>query len=453
MQEADIARIRFGYGFGPGTEAVTLADMSRSLSQPDDEARRFPSLSFSEALGLGRDFNAARQAVREEQAGAQDLYDATRAALRQEADRAIRHSFARIAHSRTPLRERLTWFWADHFTAIHRGSLIRAAPLSFLDETIRPHLTGHFGEMLKAVTKHPSMLLYLDQNRSVGPASPAGQRQGRGLNENLARELLELHTMGAGSGYSQADVRQAAELLTGLSFRRQDGFVFRPNAAEPGPETILGQTYGSDGPARLEDIDAFLDDLALRPETARHVARKLAVHFLSDDPPRDVVETLHAVYQETEGDLGAVTAALLDHPQSASLSLQKVKWPMEYIASGLVAFGLDGAAVMDLSDREFRQMVVGPMQRMGQTFMHPDGPDGWPEAASHWVAPQALAVRISWSIATARRIGRGAGDPRVFLDQTLGVLAGDRLRFAVSAAETREEGIALALASAEFNRR
>lgn len=365
----------------------------------------------------------------------------------------LQTAFQRIVASYTPLRERLTWFWADHFSIAPRGSLVRAAAMSFVDEAVRPFMLGAFSDMLKAVMRHPSMLFYLDQHLSIGPDSRAAARSGRGLNENLARELLELHTLGVGSGYSQADVRATAELLTGLSIDPQRGFVFRANAAQPGPETVLGKSYGSDQRAQVDDIDAFLEDLALRPETARHLARKLAVHFLDDEPPEELIADLSATYQHSNGNLGEVTKVLLEHPDTGKLPLRKAKTPFEFIASSMVALGVDPSDISKFTARDLRRLIQRPLVTMGQPFMRPQGPDGWPEDPAHWITPQGLASRISWAVAFANLAGQQVEDPRMLLDQALGPIASDRLRFAVSAAETHVEGVALVLASAEFNRR
>jgi len=452
MEETDIARVRFGYGFGPDAPRLTARALFDGLAGPDEAMARFPSIGLTRAMEIGGAFIDARQAQRRGEDGAQARRMAAMRDLRAATDASAQKSIARLVGSASPLRERLTWFWADHFTVVTRNPAVRAANLSFLDETIRPHLTGCFADMLKAVTKHPAMLLYLDQNRSIGPASPAGQRTGRGLNENHARELLELHTIGADGAYTQDDVRQTAELLTGLSFSREDGFVFRPNWAEPGAETVFQGTYGG-GRASVADIDLFLEDLARHPDTARHLARKLAVHFVSDDPPADLVAELTEIYAASDGDLGQVTSALLLHPSASNVPLGKVKTPLDFVASALIAFGVRGEDIMALPPRGLRQQIMAPLSRMGQPFMRPPGPDGWPEEAAHWITPQALAQRITWAVALAQRLGGEVEDPRAFLGQTLAGLASDRLRFAVSAAETHAEGLALVLASAEFNRR
>ncbi len=453
MAETDIAQIRFGYGFGPGVAPAKRAILLEQFFKPDLGANRYPGLQLAQALTLGREFRKARKANQRNEPGSGDRFKNARQDLRQAAIDGLATSIARVVSASSPLRERLTWFWADHFTVAPRNIVARAMSPSFVDDAIRPHLSGTFAEMLKAVVRHPAMLFYLDQAQSIGPDSPVGRRTGKGLNENLARELLELHTMGVGSGYTQTEVRAAAELLTGLSFDRRRGFVFRRRAAQPGAETVLGNTYGSTSAADVADIDSFLEDLAARPETAHHLSQKLAVHFLVEKPPEALVSDLKLIYQETGGDLGAVTKVLMEHPETARLPLQKIKTPFEFISSSLIAFGVRGDEIMQIKAGRLRTLVERPMAAMGQPFMRPSGPDGWPEDAAYWISPQGLAARISWAVSVADHFGRRAGDPRSFLEQTLREHSGDHLRFAVSAAETKAEGIALVLASAEFNRR
>ena len=453
MAETDVAGIRFGYGLGPQARRLTRSQLMSEMSGPDQGTARHPGLSLDGALKLSREFRAANRAVRDGKKGAEAEYERVRKALRAAAAGGLVTAFVRIVDAPSPLRERLTWFWADHFTVAPQNAVARAAALSLVDDAIRPNLLGRFSVMLKAVVRHPSMLFYLDQHTSIGPDSRAALRTGRGLNENLARELLELHTMGVGSGYSQADVRATAELLTGLSIDPSRGFVFRPFAAQPGAKTILGKTYGSDGRARIGDIDDFLEDLALRPETARHLAHKLATHFLAEDPPEALVDDLQEAYRESDGGLGRMTRVLLEHPSTARRPLKKVKTPFDFIASTLIALGFSGKELQSFATRDLQRLIARPMAAMGQPFMRPLGPDGWSENAADWITPQGLATRISWASAVADRFSSRVSDPREFLTRTLGTVSGERLNFSVSAAETHSEGIALVLASAEFNRR
>jgi uncharacterized protein (DUF1800 family) len=297
------------------------------------------------------------------------------------------------------------------------------------------------------------MVMYLDQQESVGPNSQVAQRRpGRGLNENLARELLELHTLGVGGAYAQDDVRQLAELLAGLTANAVGGTGYNPERGEPGVETVLGVAYGGEAPDK-GDIHAALEDLAAHPDTAAHIARKLAVHFVADDPDPDLVEHLRARFVATEGDLPEIHAALLEHPAAQAPALAKAKQPFDYVASALRALGVPGEALLALPDEAMQRWFRAPLAAMGQPWSDPPGPDGWPEEAAAWITPQGMASRITWAAGLRRVEGFDLPDPRAFVQAALGPLAGPRVIFAAEAAESRPDGVAVVLASPEFQRR
>ena len=212
--------------------------------------------------------------------------------------------------------ERLVVFWSNHFCiSANKGALARMWAGSFEREAIRPHVLGRFGDMLKAVEQHPAMLFYLDNQQSLGPDSRAGQNRKRGLNENLAREIMELHTLGVGGGYSQDDVTSLARIITGWTFAGRQGqlgapgsFVFNANAHEPGAQPLLGKTYRDNGVAQGE---AALADIARHPSTANFIATKFARHFVADDPPPALVARLQQVFHSSDGDLRALALALV----------------------------------------------------------------------------------------------------------------------------------------------
>jgi len=342
--------------------------------------------------------------------------------------------------------ERLVMFWTDHFTVSAVSQELGLAIPDFIAEAIRPHVAGNFGEMLRAATLHPAMLVYLDQDRSIGPNSPAGTGRERGLNENLARELLELHSVGVHAAYGQEDVLQLAELLTGLQVT-PEGMRFNRQWAEPGPETVLGKDYGGAAP-QLADIEMALADLALHPATATHLSRKLATHFISQTPPEALVEQMASAYIAANGDLSALYETMLGSDDAWAPELQKVKQPLHFTVSAARAIGLSH---MGKNEREFRIGVVRPLVSMGQDLFRPKGPDGWPEAADHWITPAMLTARIEWAAALARKFTTTL-DPRVFVEEALGGLASSELIFAAAGAEARWEGNAVVLASPEFNR-
>jgi uncharacterized protein (DUF1800 family) len=452
---ATVAAIRFGYGLPPPVGApAEPAAMLAALAAPDVMAKRYPGVTTEAALALAVQVQAAQKAAR-------DLDDAARKASRKEtveaanalAAGAARAAVARALASPDGLRERLVQFWTDHFTVARRGLPYVALPSAMVEDAIRPNLTAPFAVMLAAVTTHPAMLLYLNQDKSVGPGSLAGRRRQRGLNENLAREVLELHTLGVGAGYSQTDVRQLAELMTGLSFTPEEGFAFQPRWAEPGAETVLGRPYGDAGRAELEPVIEALEDLAVRPETAQHLARKLAVHFLADDPDPAAVAAMARAWAESGGDLGEVTAALVSHAAAWAPTGAKVRQPFDYVVTGLRALGLTGESVVAMRDAAFRRHVLTPMAAMGQPWQQPRGPDGWPEAAADWITPQGLAARLRWSMATPEQLVDPLPDPRAFVERALADAASPELVVASGRAETRRDGVGLILASPDFNRR
>ncbi|WP_456237878.1 DUF1800 domain-containing protein [Mangrovicoccus ximenensis] len=326
-----------------------------------------------------------------------------RRAERQHWIEAIAATVARGIAAPDGFRERLVLFWADHFAAAGRGVFLRHRVDTFVEDAIRPHVAGRFADLLKAAALHPVMLQYLNQNSSVGPGSRlAENRPGRrfGLNENLGRELLELHTLGVGGQYGQQDVREMAELLAGLNITGEMEMVFQPNRAEPGAEHVLGFS-SSPRRDRLQDILNALDYLALHPDTAAHLSRKLAVHFVSDTPGEDLVAAMAARYRDSGGDLMQVYEAMLSHPAAWAPELAKVKRPVDYVTSGLRALGADPQALPAAAKETPRQILrdlMHPMWFMGQRWGEPDGPNGWPEEGAAWITANALSERTKWAL-------------------------------------------------------
>lgn len=428
------------------------------LAGPDLAARDRPGLGLTEVLPtVVAAFDAQRAARR----AAMDMPESApsgpvpevmerRREVRLLVLRGARVQMARALDAPDGLRERLVRFWADHFTVRARVAIDGPLPSALVEDAIRPHVTGRFADMLVAVTLHPAMLIYLDQVASIGPNSRVGLRRGRGLNENLARELIELHTLGVDAAYSQDDIRALAELLTGLGVDSGRGTVFRPDWAEPGAATVLGLRYGGEGTA---PILALLRDLAARPETAAHLARKIAVHMVADDPDPALVAALEAAWRGSGGDLLAVCEALLRHPGAWAGDLAKTRQPFDLVVASLRALGVTGDEVMAMPPRQLRDVVLAPMAAMGQPWQAPGGPDGWPEAAAAWITPQLLAARIAFAMQAPARLRPDLPEPVVLARRTLGTLAEGRLIWAVERAETRAEAVGLILASPMFNRR
>jgi uncharacterized protein (DUF1800 family) len=344
--------------------------------------------------------------------------------------------------------ERLVAFWSNHFCiSAGKGELARIWAGAFEREAIRPHVLGRFADMLKAVEQHPAMLFFLDNQQSFGPDSRAGQNRKRGLNENLAREIMELHTLGVGGGYSQADVTALARIITGWSFAGRQGlngqpgtFLFNDHAHQPGAQLLLGKTYPDDGLAQGE---AALQDIARHPSTANFIASKFARHFVADDPPPALVGRLREVFQSSDGDLRALTLALLDSDQAWQAPLSKLRSPYEF----LVASGrLLGPMPEDAAP------LLGALNLLGQPLWSPAGPNGFPDSNAAWAAPEGIKLRLD----IAARIGARdteASDPRQLLDVVAADAASAETRQAIARAQTRQQALALLLMSPEFQRR
>ena len=451
-----IAATRFGIGLSPVIEPLwSIAEIIDRLAGPDTVAERLPILGFEATspslLHIVQTNAARRDAVgtpQEEatrQAAQQNGRDQT-AVMR----RNMLTTLARAVVSPDGMRERLTAFWADHFTVIARSGPYRHMVTPYVADAIRPHVAGRFADMVKAVVGHPMMLTYLEQSRSLGPRSPAGLKGDRGLNENLGRELLELHLVGAQGGYDQTDVTEMAELLTGLTYAPTEGVTYKANRAEPGAEVVMGRRYGA--AASMETVEAALDDLARRPETAAHIAHKLAVHFVSDSPDADLVAALTRSFFDTGGDLLAVTGTLLDHPAAWTAERSKVRQPFVFVAASLRALAVRADRIMALSQQDVTRHLTRPLELMGQPWEKPVGPDGWAESATAWITPQALAGRITWAMTSPAAFVDALPDPRAFVGTAVGPVAPPELTFAAAAAESLSDGVGLVLTSPAFQR-
>lgn len=445
-----LSAFRFGDGLSADFRGQDADALIASLDGPDRMAAAWPTTPLDESARLAVRRTRLRTMLRQGEGDVTpDDLDATTRAIARGERRARRGVLLRRADSRTPFRERLAGFFTDHFAV---RPMSRDNLGSFVDEAIRAHLTGHFADMLFAVATHPTMLNYLDQIASIGPNSEVGRKRDRGLNENFARELLELHTVGVDAPFTQADVTELAELLTGLRYDDRRGFRYDRRRAEPGAETVLGQVYGGGDP-KLADIRRLLNDLAQRPETARHLAWKLARHFVADDPPAPLVDHVAEAWLRSDGHLPRVFAALVEHEAAWTPPLTKARQPMDFVFAALRGLGVTGAQLAAAPRGMYRRAVGAPLERMGQDPFRPDGPDGWPEDAAAWITAPGLARRIRWGLDMPVHLVDPLPDPREFVDTVLGPLAGSDLRFAAHAAETTRDGVAMILASPEFNRR
>jgi uncharacterized protein (DUF1800 family) len=453
----ELADIRFGCGLSPNISRPASPEvLLDGLDGPDRMAQRFPIGGF-DSLRLRLQIRAELRADSRKSTGNSGARAKIKALSKDSAAEASRNytqSLLRWIQTDTGFQERLVGFWADHFTARGKNPILKFATAAYIEEAIRPNISGSFGDMLIATTTHPLMLHFLDQNVSVGPQSKAAAKAKKlkGLNENLAREVMELHTLGVGGPYSQSDVRQLAELFTGLSFSRVMGFKYRADFAEPGPETVLGKSYGGD-PATLDPVLHALRDLATHPATARHIAQKLAVHFVSDMPDPALVQHIEGRFNDTGGDLRAVCAAMLEHPSSWDTRLDNVKPPADFVASACRALVPDQMQISALAPKRVRRLLMGPLDLMGQPWLRPNGPDGWAEEDAAWITPQGVSTRLRWALSAPQKLRRDLPDPRQFVTATLGSFAPPSVLFAAESAESRSDAIGLVLASPAFQRR
>jgi uncharacterized protein (DUF1800 family) len=341
--------------------------------------------------------------------------------------------------------ERLTWFWSNHFCVSADKGGVRPIAGAFEREAIRAHVLGRFGDMLLAVESHPAMLIYLDNARSIGPNSPAGRNRNRGLNENLAREILELHTLGVRSVYTQDDVTSFAKVITGWTVvpPRQDPerggtFIFNPRMHEAGPKTVIGTRYEAGG---VEQGRRVLADLARHPATAQHIATKFARHFIADEPSPALVERLRKRFLDTGGDLKELTRALITSDEAWQAPRSRIKRPAEWIVGTLRALGVNPPDV---------RPTIQALNLLGEPLWRPPAPNGFADDNATWL--DGLSQRLDLANQFARR-NAGDADPMAVFEQALAPIASEETRRTIARAESRPQALALLLMSPEFQRR
>ncbi len=502
---ADAQRATFGDTLLNAEDSLRLhADLARVRRQLRNATQR-PTSADAVALqpGAPASSTAASMADSAMQSSAtpssatpmaseQPLADQLRAAV--QAD--VRSRFVTAAHTARPFAERLALFWANHFAVSVDKASVRALAGPFEREAIRPHIAGRFEDMLRAAVLHPAMLRYLDNDVSAGPHSRAVQQRARrareqdadqvprltGLNENLAREILELHTLGAPAAragvYTQADVTAFAAVLTGWRLRAFTtvdatpvrsrntaadvgvtsitassavepgaGLLagntttrFDPSWHEPGDKTVLGQRV-PEGP---DGLALVLTHLANHPATASFVATKLVRHFVADDPPAALVAALAKAFTRSGGDLSVVYRALIDAPEAWLPAPAKFKSPEEMVISA--------ARLLGMAPGAFERIADGGTGRLGQRVQAVPSPAGWPDAAVEWLGPDAVWKRVEWATRVAERMGRNV-DARALAMSAFGPLLGENTTRQIDRAADGPQALALLLLSPEFQRR
>jgi uncharacterized protein (DUF1800 family) len=441
LTNALVAATRFGYAPAPG-ELSTIAHDPRGWVLRQLDARPAPlDPNLPNAAAMVAEMLQARQNARQNQSD--EAKKAENEHLRAIYLGEVQARTDAAVASDAPLLERLTRFWCNHFTVSCVRPVIRGFAGAFEREAIRPHVTGRFVDLLLAAERHPAMLFYLDQVLSIGPNSPVGQRQHKGLNENLAREMMELHTLGVDGGYTQNDVTTLARILTGWSIARLNApdvgnFHFYPAMHEPGAQTLLGKTYPESG---YDQGELALRDLAAHPATATHIATKLARHFIADDPPKDSIQRIAKVFRDTGGDLKRVTAAVI-REDAAWKPFAKVRTPAELLIATCRVTGFTPPP-------PFQVQTLHVLDQ--QPFFAPS-PEGWPDRASDWIGPESVLHRADCCQSFAGRLPNPP-DPVTLAADVFGETLPDDTAQAVRRAASRREGLALLIASPEFQRR
>ena len=447
MNEALHALNRFGLGARPG-EARRLGDPREwVLTQLESDAPRASSSEEAAADAL-RDLRAAQAA------GDRDGLARARARLGAGVAASMTAALERRLGTDTPVLERLTAFWSNHLCVSGAGKLpVAVLAGSYEGEAIRPHVLGRFEEMVLASATHPAMLLYLDNAQSIGPSSRAARalrrpRAGaaRGLNENHARELLELHTLGVEGGYTQQDVQELARMLTGWTVAGVPGargsnpdgpprFTFDARRHEPGGKVLLGVRYAEAG---VEEGRDAIRALCRHPSTAQFVAGRLARHFISDDPPASAVAAVARAFSGSGGDLRVTMRALVAQPEAWSAAHRKFRSPQDWVVAVLRALRVERAGALPAWLRQLRHPLWSP-----------PAPKGFGDAMADWADPDSLLNRAELARTIARRAARNA-EPRE-LAALAGVPATDPLQAMISDTSVPlDERVALVLAAPAF---
>ncbi len=468
--QAEIAVLRFGLGARPGDLAAAaqeprawLMSQIRGPVPLAVNASLAPSAQVFAGLLAARDERQKMKlASATESPDAKPVFNAIREAYQPHYRAQVLARAQSAALTSRPFAERLVHFWSNHFAVSADKGVVYGLAGTLENEAIRPHVAGRFVDLLTAVEQHPAMIAFLDNQYSVGADSTAarfatrfrGAASGQpkrqfGINENLAREILELHTLGVNGGYSQADVTSFAQIITGWSIGGGKGrlaggvpgrFYFRDNLHEPGPKVFLGKTYAESGERQGE---AVLADLACRPETAQFIATKLVRHFIADDPPPGAVDRVARAFLKSGGDLPQVYAALIESPDSWDADTRKFKTPEDFVFSTWRALNVSPLEPLE---------VIRTFDLLGQRQYTPGSPAGWPDTSKSWDGSDALMHRVLWASRVGAKYESGM-DPTELAAASLGAYARPETLTALRRAATSAQAVALLLMSPEFQRR
>ncbi|TWD57895.1 uncharacterized protein (DUF1800 family) [Agrobacterium vitis] len=510
LTHSTTAAIRYGYGLRPGdTEPQDTDAMVKQLADAAQQTPLFPLEGVEARRQAVADYFAVRKTIEDRKKAGFADGEVNKALNKDVANRFNADVSARIAQATLSpfgFHERLATFWLNHFTVSADKNIESKllVPL-FEAEAIRPHLGGHFSTLLKEVSLHPAMIVFLDQAQSIGPNSKAGlKRKDGGSNENFAREVMELHTLGVGTGYTQTDVRQLSLLLTGITFDRTAVAAgYDANRAEPGRFNVLGKTYTRSVEPFLNAV-AVLEDLAKDERTMRHISRQLYAHFIAETVDDSAVNAMVAAWKQGDGYLPDVYRVMLQSREAWSQPGQKYKLPFDYVVSTLRAVGATkddimgedatphGRIVMPVVDlvpdknpeknnnspmmqpqmadaakpaqlpnqapkQPLGRQAANVISSLGQPIWRPSDAAGFSDKSDHWFSASQMSQRIQWvRRLTNQMTGQAGGateDPRQFVKLVLADYARDDTIRVVTQAPNRKSGLMMTLVSPEFNRR
>jgi uncharacterized protein (DUF1800 family) len=336
-------------------------------------------------------------------------------------------------------------FFSNHFSVTAQGQLMRGLAATLEREAIAPNLFGHFEDLLLAVCQHPAMLIYLNNETSIGPSTPSAKNN-KGLNENLAREIMELHTLGVNGGYQQQDVTELAKGITGWSVStpgkdKHEGFIYRAHHHEPGSRNLMGKNYSEQG---FSQGEAMLRDLAKHPSTVKFISTKIIQHFVSDQAPEILVNHLIEHWQNSNGHLKTVLKALINHPLAWQTKAQKYKTPREYVVSTYRALAIKNLSI---------EQVQSALSVLGQQPFNAGSPAGYSDQEQDWNGGNALIARVNWASQLAAKKQLRTINIETLIENLFGHSLSTHSYEVITRAESRQQALTLLLLSPEFLRR
>lgn len=438
VSRTSIAVNRFGYG-------AREDELKRAQQNPEEWiAERLQAISFDESLPHSNDIFIEHAKYQQQKKNKQPISKAAKSYARNTLRNMSFDTLNQAIHSPNSVSWRLLDFFSNHFSVSANGRLMVGLSATLEREAIAPNLLGNFEDMLLAVEQHPAMLIYLNNEKSFGPNSRLAKKRKKGLNENLAREILELHTLGVNGGYSQNDVIELSKGITGWSVKNPiketgAGFVFRKNAHEPGTRRFLGKNYPQKG---IEQGKVMLRDLAMHSATVKYVCYKLAHHFVAENPPISLLDKMENTWIATQGNIKQVMYSLFNADEAWIESFQKFKTPREFVISSYRAL-----APTKVTDKA----LLAVLTNLGQQPFNAGSPAGYSDDISDWLGASALMIRIDWStmISSYRK--------NIDIEKLMAVVfdesVSEHTYQMIMRAESRQQAFALLLLSPEFQRR